>query len=55
MTKTNLLPDTVFICGFIHVVPNGRSISNRFFSTPRFEVVTQRVHIRIGANPWVFE
>ena len=51
MAKTNLVPDTVFVCGLIHVIPNGRSISNRFFSTPRFEVVTQRVHVRIERIP----
>ena len=40
----------ILIGCFIHVFPNSRAIGDRLVRGPGFEVITQGIHITIGAN-----
>ncbi len=45
----------ILIGCFIHVFPNSRAIGDRLVRGPGFEVITQCVHVAIGANTGIPE
>ena len=45
--KTNVFSQSVFVCGFIHVTEDSGPIRNGLFRFPRFEVISQRMHVAI--------
>ena len=55
MTKTDVLFDFVFLSSFADVVTDVVTVSDAFLVYPRFEFVTQSVHVRVRADARVAE
>ena len=50
LTKTDAVADAVLICGLVHVAQNRGPVGDAFFRFPRFEIVSQGMHVTVGAN-----
>ena len=55
MLEPDVLADTVLVRRRIDVLPNSGAISNGLLCRPGFEIVSQGMHVTIGANPRIPE
>ena len=45
MAKMNMLRNSIFLGGFMHIFVNGWAIRDRLFMQPWFEAISQSVHV----------
>ena len=55
MAVSNIWIDPILVGSFMDIIPDGRTISNRFLRVPGLKVKAQRVHVTVAANTGVSE
>ena len=55
MAKMNMLRNSIFLGGFVHIFVNGWAIRDRLFMQPWFEAISQSVHVGVRPDTGVTE